>query len=171
MIAFGWVITNELAGMGMPGMVAQLEDDLFALQENGVGAVVNLTEHVLDEGAFRRANLDMLHVPIPDMMPPSREEIDQVVGFVEAEIAGGKPVVIHCFAGRGRTGTMLACVLVRRGFDPLEAIQRIREVRPGSIETESQVAAVIDYAHYLKIEARESSSSVPLSTRIQKSLN
>jgi len=160
MIGFGWVVENELAGMGMPGMMAQLEDDLFELGEHGVGAIVNLTEHRLDDGAFRRANLELLHVPIPDMMPPSREEIEEVVAFVEVRIGEGKPVVIHCFAGQGRTGTMLACVLVHRGAGSEEAIQKVRALRPGSIETQSQVAAVFDYAEYLKLSGDSKGADV-----------
>ena len=65
-------------------------------------------------------------------------------------------VVAHCFWGRGRTGTMLACYLVKdEGIDPQEAISRIRDQRPYSVETYEQEDAVINYADHLKSKSSE----------------
>jgi len=147
MVGFSWVIEGELAGMAQPGLMSALEMDLVRLQQAGIGAVVSLTEQALD--FIGETGLDVLHVPVQDMAPPTILDIEEVVAFTELSIGQGKPVAIHCLAGRGRTGTMLACFLVHRGADPQAAIEAIRTQRPGSIETQTQVMAVFDYAAYL----------------------
>lgn len=61
-------------------------------------------------------------------------------------IAAGRVVAVHCGGGLGRTGTLLACYLARRGLNPADAIAQVRRVRPVSVETRVQVAAVEAYA-------------------------
>ena len=62
----------------------------------------------------------------------------------------------HCFWGRGRTGTMLACYLVKdEGISAEDAIKRIRDLRPYSVETYEQEDAVIEYAEYLKSKTEQ----------------
>ena len=57
---------------------------------------------------------------------------------------------MHCYWGLGRTGTMLACYLVKLcGMDAQSAITQVRYTRPYSIETYEQEEAVFDYAEYL----------------------
>jgi len=55
-------------------------------------------------------------------------------------------VAVHCTAGLGRTGVVLACHLVTRGMSADNAIARIRRLRPGSIETDEQAIAVDEFA-------------------------
>lgn len=61
--------------------------------------------------------------------------------------------------GLGRTGTLLACYLVRReGLDAGEAIVRVRRIRPGSVETREQAQAVEAFA--LRARAYPSTSRI-----------
>ena len=46
----------------------------------------------------------------------------------------------------GRTGTIIACYFVTKGLDAKNAIARTRRLRPASVETDEQVAAVEEYA-------------------------
>ncbi len=58
--------------------------------------------------------------------------------------------MVTCAAGIGRTGTILASYLVNTGYDADEAIAYIRQLRPGSIQTDGQEEAVRQYAEYVK---------------------
>ena len=64
---------------------------------------------------------------------------------------GGK-VVAHCTAGLGRTGTFLAAYLVGEGMTAIEAIERVRTLRPGSIETDVQEEAILGYAELVGVD-------------------
>jgi len=139
---FSWVLPGELAGMPMPVRYAAVAAELRAL---GVGAVVNLTARDWPGDVLSGVGLRYLHLPIVDFSPPTADQVDAFIRFCDSSIAAGRPVVAHCVAGRGRTGTMVACYLVHRGDGADEAMRRVRGARPGSIETPEQERAVHDY--------------------------
>jgi atypical dual specificity phosphatase len=140
---FFWLVEDRIGGMAHPGRDA----GTFAhLKGMGIGALVSLTVVGLPGRLLKDHGLDYLHLPIEDYTPPRQEQIDEFVRFCERNISQGRPVAVHCLAGRGRTGTMLACYLVRQGMKADEAIERVRAVRPGAIETFEQEVAIHEYA-------------------------
>jgi atypical dual specificity phosphatase len=151
---FSWLLPGELAGAAQPGdwgydpqgSQEQLAADLAWLSAQGAGAVVSLTEEPLHTELLERQGLRYLHLPIEDMQAPSLEEVSAFVAFVDQCLAERRPVVAHCRAGLGRTGTMLACYLVHRDTDPRTALFQVRRHRPGSVETWAQEQAVYEYA-------------------------
>ncbi len=141
--AFSWVIEDELAAMACPD---GRPEDFRELRRRGVGALVNLTTHAWPEELIERSGLQYLWLSIPDFAAPAPDQIERLVEFCDENVASGRAVAVHCIAGRGRTGTMIACYLVHRGREPREAISYVRALRPGSIETAAQEEAVHAYA-------------------------
>ncbi len=110
------------------------------LLEEGITALVSLTrKHPFPDPP---AGLVVRHLPVVDFMPPTQAQLLDAVDFMGEALAGGGRAAVHCVAGYGRTGTVLAAWLVSIGADPDEAVCRVREARPGSIETVDQEHAV-----------------------------
>ena len=137
---FSFVIEGVLAGSARPGAG---DDDLAALEARGVAGIVSLTSAPLDCDALALAGFEYRHLPVPDFGAPGVEAVRRFVEFVRRVSGRGRgAVVVHCSSGYGRTGTMLACFLVSEGRSADDAIAEVRRLRPGSVETSEQEAAV-----------------------------
>lgn len=82
-----------------------------------------------------------LHLPIVDGDIPDQhfEKKWELQGpGLHKLLRGGGRILVHCLGGLGRTGTIAARLLVETGVMPETAINRIREARPGAIETRNQ---------------------------------
>ncbi len=128
--------------MAHPGSRAETWE---ALREEGIGAVVTLTTRAIAPPIYKKYDMDYLHLPIRDFTPPEQQQIDDFIEFCKEQKEAGKAILVHCQAGIGRTGVMLACYLVNKGYSASEAIKNIRRLRPGALETVEQENAVFEY--------------------------
>lgn len=122
------------------------EAALAALRRQGVALLVNLHARPHDPSRLARHGMRQLHLPVADFAAPAPDQLDRGVAAIRAAVAADQGVAVHCGAGLGRTGTLLACFLVDDGLDAPSAIARVRAARPGSVETAGQVAAVAAFA-------------------------
>jgi Dual specificity phosphatase, catalytic domain len=83
--------------------------------------------------------------PLADFTAPTLEHVEQALAIIDGFLVHGLPVAVHCGAGLGRTGTILACYLVSQGSSAKDASQQVRTRRPGSIETPEQEAVIEAY--------------------------
>lgn len=141
---FSWLINNKLAGSGMPTSSTELQ---WVIRQ-GIKSVITMTENPLPESWVQ--DIKYLHVPTEDFSAPDMEKIDHTVDFIQERIKNGEPTMVHCAAGVGRTGTILACYLIKyHNFSVKDAIDKVRKERPGSIQSESQEIAIGLYHKFL----------------------
>lgn len=146
---FSWLIQDEIAGMAHP---ASTINDFESLRDDGIDAIVSLTENPLNKPLIEEFGFEYIHIPIEDLSVPTMEQIEDFIAFASRMRNEGKKIVVHCGAGIGRTGTMLACYLVSKGYTAEESIAEVRLKRPGSIETNEQVEIVYRYERNLADE-------------------
>jgi atypical dual specificity phosphatase len=150
---FSFVAPGALAGMARPGGAGSLAEDLAFLKIEGIGAIISLSETPLKESLLCENGISYLHVPIDDFTAPTIEQVEQCMEFIDRMMLDeDRAVAIHCGAGCGRTGTMLACHFVKMGKTAEQAIDETSIARPCSIETDGQRAVVYLYEEYLKYQ-------------------
>jgi atypical dual specificity phosphatase len=147
---FFWLSGGAIAGMERPGAYCFLDDDLAFLKRQGIEIVISLTIDPLRPFVGDRSDFEFFHIPVPDGAAPSIEQIEQLLNYLTYGLRDGKKIVVHCGAGYGRTGTMLACYLVNCGMTAEEAIREIRKKMPLAIENRRQEERIADYERYLK---------------------
>ena len=146
---FHWILEGQLAGMSQPGLFAELTEDLRALKEAGVGAVATLTEYELPQKFLQAEGLVGRHFPIDDFSVPTVKQTHEFCDWVDEQLDGGRSVAAHCYAGLGRTGTMIACYLVYVGGTTREVLEQIRRKEPGYVQTPAQEAFIAVWESHL----------------------
>jgi hypothetical protein len=95
-----------------------------------------------------------LRFSFPDFMVPTRAEMAAALDALDLALAGQGKVYLHCVGGIGRTGTTVACHLIRHGMSPEAALGRLREmystsaqsrIAPHSPEADAQVHFILDW--------------------------
>lgn len=148
---FSWVDQPHLAALARPQSV----EDLRWLRRNGIDVLVSLTESPVSRQWVNDTGMFAVAVPVPDMSAPTERQLDHVLATIRKANASGMGVAVHCAAGLGRTGTVLAAYLVAGGMPPREALIKVRDLRPGSVETAEQERAIERYAHRLAAAASD----------------
>ena len=134
---FSWVIEYKLAGSGTPMTLEQYR----WLIKNNIRSIVTVREFPLPEkwlyDSVKDTSIkeDYRFEYVKDYGVPTLEKLDSIVEYIENKIMKeNKPLLVHCAAGKGRTGTILAAYLLKQGnISSFDAIKKIRIIRPGSI--------------------------------------
>jgi atypical dual specificity phosphatase len=139
---FSWVEKPLLAALAQPSA----PEDFAWLREQGIEVLVSLTEDRPRRDWAEEAGLLVFHEPLIDMEAPTQEQLDRAVSAILRATERNMGVAVHCGAGLGRTGVVLAAYFVAKGHPPENALARVRRLRPGSIETDEQADAVVEFA-------------------------
>ncbi|GFT34440.1 dual specificity protein phosphatase 23 [Nephila pilipes] len=132
---------RKLAAFGRPSS----PENLRFLLENNINYLVTLSPECTPP-VFTFPDIHWHEIKVREFHPPRNDQIQKFIGICEKALNDGKAVGVHCRMGRGRTGVMAACYLVKfKDMTPQSAMGEIRKMRPGSIETYSQEEAVMDY--------------------------
>jgi protein-tyrosine phosphatase len=143
-----WLIRDAVGGRAGP----QLEPwSVAELRAGGFEAVLNLSEHASDFTAFNAAGIEPSWIPLPTDIPPTKEAEEKCVealpaafAFVAGQVAKGRRVLVHCYAGKDRTGMLLAVYLAKtEGLSASAAIRKVREVRPLAITAQGWEALAL----------------------------
>jgi protein-tyrosine phosphatase len=156
-----WVIPSEfLAGEHPVELEERMTvERLTALLDAGIRTFVNLTQerekmqtyfgHLHTMAIDRQIKIENLQIPIPDRGIPSIECMKSILDAIDNSFANKNPVFVHCFAGVGRTGTVVGCYLKRHGQakrqDVIKKISGLRRLMPGGREASPHTPEQIQF--------------------------
>lgn len=162
-----WVIPGQLLAGFFPGSKDPVQENtnLEGLINFGIRHVINLMEEgELDHqgkpfrpyqerltaiAALKGIGMTWERIPIRDVSVPSRDGMVMILDRIDQKLALQHPVYIHCWGGKGRTGTVVGCFLVRHGIakdeSVLKAIQQMRRNDPKSHEPSPETREQCDF--------------------------
>ena len=147
---FTWLRPGALAGACQPGAWNRLEEDLDLLAGEGVRVVANLRERPWLLPADWEGRVEVVHFPILDFGSPTVDLMQEIAECTEHYLGEEQPLVFHCMAGIGRTGTVLAGLLMQReGLSADEAIAELARHRRGPQSERQRHFLEVEWARHL----------------------
>ncbi len=166
-----WVAPGRLYAGAYPGDPDEsiMETKLASLLDCGIRRVVNLmeateldhngrhfsdyTEKLRELAMERGFDASMARFSIRDVSVPSRSLMKEILDHIDRNITEGLSTYVHCWGGKGRTGTVVGCYLARHGIavgkDALETIKHLRlhdaNSHEPSPETREQCEMVVSW--------------------------
>ena len=146
-----WVIKGELLATEYPGAkeLQKARQKLATLIDAGITSFVDLTEAgemtrggdrmkpydalLRDVAAERGVAVNYRRHPIRDTWITTDDHYDEILEHIRAELAAGRVVVLHCWGGKGRTGTVVGSWLIdAEGLGYPAVLDRMEDLRRGS---------------------------------------
>lgn len=161
---FLWLINGKLAGTPLPGVFFDEEYDLKALQRVGITDLISTTQIPVSTDSLKKYNINGVSFPIKDMGIPELKEALKVCEHIDQAINEGGRVAVHCRAGLGRTGTVLALYLIWKNSDAMSALEKVRTIEPRWVQSKEQVKFLDIFSDYVneKISPQNCNASVQL---------
>ena len=135
----GRLLAGEYPGARTPEKTAAKVELLVAA---GVDSIIDLTtpDDLLDpyvgtlQLAADRAGRQIRHYahPIPDLSVIDHAGYDRILARIREELDAGRLVYLHCWGGKGRTSTVVGCLLIEDGLDYDAMVARIAKLRSGT---------------------------------------
>jgi len=161
-----WVVPGQLLAGCSPGdpTPQAAKRKLGILLDAGIRVFINLQEPderdwqnslfapyepvVAHMARHSKMDVTCVRFPIPDMNVASRHTYGYILDLIDHANELGDPVYVHCWGGRGRTGTVVGCYLLRHGLATpdtvFETIQQLRQGEAKAHEPSPQTAAQCD---------------------------
>jgi predicted protein tyrosine phosphatase len=134
---FSWIEPDLAVGGRFP-----IEQAAALAASHGVGAVVDLRSEDCDDAqALTACGLRFLHLPTEDMDGVSQAMLEEGVAFARAVRADQRKLLVHCEHGIGRSATLALCIMVDRGWAPMEALEQAKAARWAISPSERQFQA------------------------------
>lgn len=140
-----WVLPEQLIAGQYPQTAnsADARRNINYLMELGVTFFLDLTEEgekglypyslvVKEIAKTLGVSAHYQRVPIVDFGTPTIQIMKQALRYISSALDRGQLVYVHCFAGIGRTGTVIGCYLVEKGFSGGESLKELVRLQRGT---------------------------------------
>jgi cell division cycle 14 len=131
-----WIIPNKICALSAPNGSDATQHALKVFKLGKVRHLIKLNDDAhYDEGFFRKQGVDVHNFYFPDGSAP---DLPLVERFLNLTSLNGDGFAVHCKAGLGRTGTLIACYILNKhgsafGNDAKAVLGWLRICRPGSV--------------------------------------